>query len=197
MKPTRQAGSGSWWSKGIEPERIVLDATSRNTDENAVNSRELLAAADAPILLVTSAFHMPRSVGLYRAQGFDVVPWPVDYRSSGTRVCGSRSSSRWPISTFYHRHAGVDRACGLCGDLADRHAAPCAAMKKAVPEDCLSTGLLAVGSSAAAEETHHERDDQERQEQEEQDLRDASGCAGDAAEAEDASDQGDHQKTSA
>lgn len=84
--------------QGVLPERIVLDATSRNTDENAVNSRELLAAADAPILLVTSGFHMPRSVGLYRAQGFEVVPWPVDYRSTGTE--GLRFSIFEPLSNL-------------------------------------------------------------------------------------------------
>lgn len=74
--------------QGIAPERIELDTTSRNTEENAVQTRELLLAADAPILLVTSAFHMPRSVGLYRAQGFEVVAWPVDYRSTGTESLG-------------------------------------------------------------------------------------------------------------
>lgn len=74
--------------QGIAPERIELDSTSRNTEENAAQTRELLLAADAPILLVTSAFHMPRSVGLYRAEGFDVIPWPVDYRSTGTESFG-------------------------------------------------------------------------------------------------------------
>ncbi|EFG2886070.1 YdcF family protein, partial [Escherichia coli] len=34
-------------------------------------------------LLVTSAFHMPRSVLLFRKAGFEVVPWPADYRSTG------------------------------------------------------------------------------------------------------------------
>ena len=34
-------------------------------------------------LLITSAFHMPRSVGLFRKLGLTVTPWPVDYRTSG------------------------------------------------------------------------------------------------------------------
>lgn len=73
---------------GIAADRLVLDDTSRNTDENAENSRALLNGDGAPILLVTSAFHMPRSVGLYRKQGFDVVAWPVDFRSTGTEGFG-------------------------------------------------------------------------------------------------------------
>jgi uncharacterized SAM-binding protein YcdF (DUF218 family) len=34
-------------------------------------------------LLVTSAYHMPRSMGLFRKAGFNVVAYPVDYRSEG------------------------------------------------------------------------------------------------------------------
>ena len=34
-------------------------------------------------LLVTSAFHMPRAMGCFRAAGFDVTPWPVDFRTRG------------------------------------------------------------------------------------------------------------------
>lgn len=69
---------------GIPRERLIAETTSRNTDENAQNSRELLASEGlGPCLLITSAFHMPRSVGLFRKAGIDVTPWPVDYRTSG------------------------------------------------------------------------------------------------------------------
>ncbi|MER2635348.1 MAG: ElyC/SanA/YdcF family protein, partial [Rhizobiaceae bacterium] len=37
---------------------------------------------------VTSAFHMPRSIGLFRKTGFAVTPWPVDYRTSGREGLG-------------------------------------------------------------------------------------------------------------
>ena len=39
-------------------------------------------------LLVTSAFHMPRSMALFRKAGFDVLPWPVDYRTAGDEGVG-------------------------------------------------------------------------------------------------------------
>lgn len=72
---------------GLPPGRIELEGASRTTWENAVLVRELVApgAATAPgrWLLVTSAFHMPRSVGTFRAAGFDVVAWPVDFRTQG------------------------------------------------------------------------------------------------------------------
>ena len=34
-----------------------------------------------PWILVTSAFHMPRSVGVYRQQGINIIPYPVDFKT--------------------------------------------------------------------------------------------------------------------
>lgn len=67
---------------GIAPTRIVLEQRSRNTLENALFTRDLVAPkAGERWLLVTSAYHMPRSVGVFRVAGFEVVPYPVDYRT--------------------------------------------------------------------------------------------------------------------
>lgn len=74
---------------GVDAERLVLENRSRNTHENAVFSRELVEPREGETwLLVTSAFHMPRSVGLFRKAGFDVVPWPADYRTAGDEPFG-------------------------------------------------------------------------------------------------------------
>jgi len=68
---------------GIGDDRLILEGTSRNTVENARFTRELLSDAEGEIILVTSAFHMPRSVGLFRKEGIEVLPWPTDFRSTG------------------------------------------------------------------------------------------------------------------
>lgn len=74
---------------GVEPERLVLENRSRNTHENAVFTREMVEPQPGETwLLVTSAFHMPRSVGLFRKAGFDVTPWPTDYRTAGNETFG-------------------------------------------------------------------------------------------------------------
>ncbi len=74
---------------GVAQERLVLENQSRNTYENAVFTRELVEPQPGETwLLVTSAFHMPRSVGLFRKACFDVVPWPADYRTSGSETVG-------------------------------------------------------------------------------------------------------------
>lgn len=68
-------------SLGVPKERLILERQARNTYENAVFSRVLAAPKPGERwLLVTSAYHMPRSVGLFRKAGFPVEPYPVDWR---------------------------------------------------------------------------------------------------------------------
>ena len=71
-------------SFGIAKERVVLEDKSRDTDENARFTRDLLQPKPAERwLIVTSAHHMPRSIGVFRAAGFPVEAFPVDYRTRG------------------------------------------------------------------------------------------------------------------
>jgi uncharacterized SAM-binding protein YcdF (DUF218 family) len=67
---------------GISRERLTMERRSRNTLENAEFSKALAAPKSGERwLLVTSAYHMPRSVGLFRKAGFAVEPYPVDWRT--------------------------------------------------------------------------------------------------------------------
>lgn len=73
---------------GIAADRLILEDKSRDTYENAVNLKaelgELgLLGPDRRWILITSAFHMPRAMGVFQRIGFDVEPWPVDYRTTG------------------------------------------------------------------------------------------------------------------
>ena len=66
---------------GIEKARLLMERRARNTLENAEFSKALAAPKPGERwLLVTSAFHMPRSIGLFRKAGFDVEAYPVDWR---------------------------------------------------------------------------------------------------------------------
>jgi uncharacterized SAM-binding protein YcdF (DUF218 family) len=67
---------------GIAPERVSYEDQSTTTWENAVFSRALIRPKpDETWLLVTSASHIPRAVGAFRAVGWDVTPAPVGYKS--------------------------------------------------------------------------------------------------------------------
>lgn len=64
--------------QGIEPARIELDTASKTTWENAIHAREIIDPKPGERwLLVTSAIHMPRAIGVFRRMGIDVIPWPV------------------------------------------------------------------------------------------------------------------------
>ena len=61
---------------------VLYEDRSRNTWENARYTKDLVAPRLGEVwVLVTSAVHMPRSVGIFRRVGFGVIPYPVDYRT--------------------------------------------------------------------------------------------------------------------
>ncbi|HEV7319828.1 MAG TPA: YdcF family protein [Ensifer sp.] len=68
----------------IADNRVIREEDSRTTFENARYTKDLLAANGlAQCALVTSAYHIPRSVALFRANDIGVLPWPTDFRTSG------------------------------------------------------------------------------------------------------------------
>jgi uncharacterized SAM-binding protein YcdF (DUF218 family) len=77
--------AGEWLQRfGVAADRITLESESRSTEENAVFSRRILMPKPGERwLLVTSAYHMPRAMGTFRAAGFDVEAYPVDWRTRG------------------------------------------------------------------------------------------------------------------
>ena len=73
-------------SLGVAKGRVVSEDRSRNTVENARFSRELAQPKPGERwLLVTSAYHLPRAVGVFRQAGFPVEAHPVDWRTRGSR----------------------------------------------------------------------------------------------------------------
>ena len=66
---------------GVGEDRLEIETASRNTYDNAVMSRAMAGPrAGERWLMLTSACHMPRAMGAFRAANFDVRPYPVDYR---------------------------------------------------------------------------------------------------------------------
>ncbi len=66
---------------GIDPTRIIVESKARNTAENARLSKALIDERGfRSVLVVTSAFHMPRSEACFRAVGLEPDLLPVDYR---------------------------------------------------------------------------------------------------------------------
>jgi uncharacterized SAM-binding protein YcdF (DUF218 family) len=69
---------------GLPREQLVFESESRNTYENVIFTRELVKPQKGQTwLLVTSAMHMPRAVGIFRKAGLDITPYPVDFKTTG------------------------------------------------------------------------------------------------------------------
>ncbi|MBF0560841.1 MAG: YdcF family protein [Alphaproteobacteria bacterium] len=67
---------------GFDSHRVIFENESRNTYENAIMSKALVQPAPGSRwVLVTSAWHMPRSVGVFRAAGWPIIPYPVSYNT--------------------------------------------------------------------------------------------------------------------
>jgi uncharacterized SAM-binding protein YcdF (DUF218 family) len=71
-------------SLGVARGRLILEDHSRNTVENAIHSKAVVRPNPGERwLLVTSAYHMPWAIGVFRKAGFPVEPYPVDWRTRG------------------------------------------------------------------------------------------------------------------
>ncbi|NBT06573.1 MAG: YdcF family protein [Betaproteobacteria bacterium] len=69
-------------NRGLPAAAISITPPVQNTAEEAQAVAAMLKGSPSPhILLVTSAFHMPRAKALFEAQGLRVTPYPVDFRA--------------------------------------------------------------------------------------------------------------------
>ncbi|TAG57349.1 MAG: YdcF family protein [Cytophagales bacterium] len=66
---------------GIPEKDLIFEDKSRNTYENAVFTKNILSnnfTPNLPYLLITSSLHMPRSVAIFKKQGFLITPFSID-----------------------------------------------------------------------------------------------------------------------
>jgi uncharacterized SAM-binding protein YcdF (DUF218 family) len=106
---------------GIPPDRVMFEDLSRTTWENAVLARALVGPRPGEAwLLITSANHMPRSIGIFRKMGWDLQAYPVAYKSflspahRATRGFGERlalldtAAHEWLGLAYYYIQGRTD-----------------------------------------------------------------------------------------
>lgn len=96
--------------QGLDMARVHLEAGSRTTRENARQVARLLGErCQQPWLLVTSAWHMPRSMAEFEAVGCRVTPYPVDFRTGDATALTEYSLARSLLSwqTALHEWLGL------------------------------------------------------------------------------------------
>ena len=69
-------------ANGVPDSAILIESRSKNTYENAIFSKEITDSLHLtpPFVLITSAFHMKRSVSVFKKAGFDCIAYPCDYK---------------------------------------------------------------------------------------------------------------------
>ncbi|GAB3500558.1 YdcF family protein [Curvibacter fontanus] len=97
-------------TQGVDPRRLVFESASRTTFENAVLSAALPGVEPTrPWLLLTSAWHMPRAMATFEKAGWNVTPWPADYRAGLAtpwhEYSLARGAAKW--HTALHEHLGL------------------------------------------------------------------------------------------
>jgi len=79
--------------QGLNVDRITFERESRNTYENVLLSKTLVQPNQGENwLLITTAWHMPRSVGIFCKQNWPVIPFPVDHATAPGELISLRFS---------------------------------------------------------------------------------------------------------
>jgi uncharacterized SAM-binding protein YcdF (DUF218 family) len=97
----------------VDPVRITYESASRNTYENVVNAWHLIRPASDRWLLITSAGHMPRAIGVFRHIRWNVTAWPVAYKAG-------HSMRTWIETSMGQKLSSLDSAHEWLGLLAYR-----------------------------------------------------------------------------
>lgn len=112
---------------GVERSRLILEDTSRNTSENGSRITELVGKKSTAksMVLITSAFHMSRSLGVFCAAGWsEITAFPVDHRSGNfiNRIGWNFAANLADLNSGVHEWMGllVYRATGRIHDILPR-----------------------------------------------------------------------------
>ena len=71
---------------GVPEKNILLTENVENTDQEAKAIKKLFSINNPKVILVTSAFHMPRALTVFEAAGINIVAFPVDFQSSESKL---------------------------------------------------------------------------------------------------------------
>lgn len=95
---------------GIPESAMILEPNSLNTYQNAVNTKEILQEKGInEILLVTSAFHMPRSLAIFKKQGIKAIPAPTDFLVSKQELSEPNYSIESQLLSLIPEAGNIDR----------------------------------------------------------------------------------------
>ena len=97
--------------QGLDERRLIVEDASRNTHENALLTRALVRPSPGETwILITSAYHMPRSMAVFERIGWKMIAYPVSYR---TLPAGMEPIEPDPIRHFRQLDAALHEWLGI------------------------------------------------------------------------------------
>ena len=95
---------------GVPRKNILLTENVQNTDQEAKSVKKILTIDAPKVILVTSAFHMPRAQKVFQEVGIRIVPFPVDFRNASSKLTFMHfmpsAKSIWETSFFVKEMIG-------------------------------------------------------------------------------------------
>lgn len=87
-RPTEARTAETYFlQSGISPERLFIDNKARNTAENASYSKQLVnPQPNEAWIMITTAYHMPRAIGVFCRHNWNVIPYPVDHQTLPSKL---------------------------------------------------------------------------------------------------------------
>ena len=125
---------------GIAPERVTIEDKSRNTEENARFTAAIVHPQPSQRwIVVTSAFHMPRAMGVFEKAGFHPIAYPVSFRTRGRWPDDLRLRFE-PVRNLRTFEIAVHEWIGLVGLLGERPQRPSLSRprRRRVNADCFA-----------------------------------------------------------
>ncbi len=92
---------------GIPKDDIIIHSKPKDTKEEAIKTKELVGSN--PFILITSAYHMPRSLALFKKEGLNAIPAPTDYKIKPSDKATSIPSGHYLVKTerAWHEYIGL------------------------------------------------------------------------------------------
>ena len=92
---------------GVKKEDIIMQTKPRTTEEEAIEIKNRLG--EKPFILVTSAYHMPRAIKLFKKHGLNPIPAPTDFKikSYDSSISTPKGKKLLQTDQAWHEYLGL------------------------------------------------------------------------------------------
>ncbi len=92
---------------GVKREDIIIETKPKTTEEEAIETKKYLDKR--PFMLVTSAYHMPRAIQIFKKHGLNPIPAPTDFKikNHDTPLSTPKGKKLLQTDQAWHEYLGL------------------------------------------------------------------------------------------